>query len=564
MATSAEPRGTSQTIMADSTNGDAPRTALARWREAIGAEYVKTDPDTLAQYQRNTLPEQRAVAAVLQPASTDEVQRVVRIAATHRIPLFPISRGKNFGYGTMNPVCDGNVVLDLRRMQRIEVNRELAYAVVEPGVTQQRLHDYLKEHHIQLWIDPTGAGPDASLLGNALERGYGITPYGDHFAQICGMEVVLADGELLRTGFGHFEAAEATHVFPRGMGPHLDGIFTQSNFGIVTRMGIWLMPVPEHFELCLFTAEEDADLEPLIEQVRRLLLQGSVRSSVNLMHRNRVLTVMQQYPWDEMQGRTPLSDEVSEAIGRRRKLGTWNGVAAIYGTRAEVRAARRTIRRALRGHVRRLAFISETTLRLLERFPGLLSLATGLNIPEIIESVRPTFGILSGTPNRVAMRTPYWRNRRPMPETPRDPAADGCGLIWFAPVIPMTPRCVRRFRAIVEPIMASHDFECCITLTTVNARSFDCTLPILYDRADPKQTAQARRCHDALLQACAAAGYLPYRLDIASMHRLAERSRGFWQVCRRLKRAMDPRGILAPGRYEPAGPSDHADDHAVQ
>jgi len=563
MAMSTERPGSSRTIVSRRGDQGCLETALVQWRTLRGTEHVAADPDSLAHYQRNTLPEQRRIAAALRPASTDEVCQVVQIAAAHGIPLYPISRGKNFGYGTMTPVLEGNVVLDLGRMQRIEVNRELAYAVVEPGVTQQQLHDYLKEHHIQLWIDPTGAGPDASLLGNALERGYGITPYGDHFAQICGMEVVLADGETLRTGFGHFDAAEATHVFPRGMGPYLDGLFTQSNFGIVTRMGLWLMPVPEHFELCLFSAEEDAALEALIEQVRRLLLQGSVRSSVNLMHRDRVLTVMQQYPWEEMQGQTPLSAEVSEAIGRRRKLGTWNGVAALYGTRGEVRAARRTIRRALRGHVSRLAFISQTTLRLLQRFPRLLSLATGLNIPEIIEAVRPTFGILSGTPNRVAMRTPYWRHRQPAPEQPVDPAADGCGLIWFAPVIPMTPRCVEQFRAIVEPILASHGFECCITLTTVNARSFDCTLPILYDRTDPREAARARRCYDALLSACAEAGYLPYRLDVRSMHCLAERSRGFWEVCGRLKRALDPLGILAPGRYEPAAQSDLADERAA-
>ena len=130
-------------------------------------------------------------------------------------------------------------------MNRIlDVNTELAYAVVEPGVTQEQFYQYLQSNRIPLWMDVTGAPPDASLVGNTLERGFGYSPYGDHFLSTCGMEVVLADGRILRTGFGHYEHGKARNVFKWGVGPYLDGIFTQSNYGIVTKMGIWLMPKP--------------------------------------------------------------------------------------------------------------------------------------------------------------------------------------------------------------------------------------------------------------------------------------------------------------------------------
>ena len=263
---------------------------------------------------------ERRIAAVLQPGSTEEIQKIVRCANEFNISLYPISTGKNWGYGSANPVGNDNVIIDLQRLNRItEVNTELAYAVVEPGVTQQQLYDYLQENNTGLMMDPTGSGPYCSILGNALERGYGITPYGDHFESICGMEIVLADGNILRTGFGHFDNAKATRVFKYGTGPFIDGLFTQSNFGIVTKIGVWLMPKPEYFEACYFFAHQENNFGDIIDAVRWLLLNRIVKGSINLVHRNRSLTLLAQYPWEQMQGATPLSEKAMAGTGSPEK-----------------------------------------------------------------------------------------------------------------------------------------------------------------------------------------------------------------------------------------------------
>ena len=60
----------------------------------------------------------------------------------------------------------------------------------------------------------------------------------------CGMEVVLANGEVMRTGMGAMPGNKSWHVYKRGLGPTPDQLFMQSNFGIVTKMGVWLMPEP--------------------------------------------------------------------------------------------------------------------------------------------------------------------------------------------------------------------------------------------------------------------------------------------------------------------------------
>ena len=84
-------------------------------------------------------------------------------------------------------------------------------------------------------------------MGNALDRGVGYTPYADHFGMHCGMEIVLPDGTLLRTGMGALPGEDDSdnltwQAFQNACGPAIDSIFSQSNYGIVTKMGFWLMP----------------------------------------------------------------------------------------------------------------------------------------------------------------------------------------------------------------------------------------------------------------------------------------------------------------------------------
>ena len=525
--------------------------AIRGFQQALGAEHVLVGDAAVSRYSVCTLPVRRRIAAVVRPSTVEQVQEIVRIAATNQVRLYPISTGNNWGYGSAQPLRDDNVIVDLGRMNRIlDINSELAYVVLEPGVTQRQLHQHLKAQGIPLALNPTGAGPDCSILGNTLERGFGIGPNGDHFLAQCGMEVVIGNGEILRTGFGHYANAKATYVYKWGVGPYLDGLFTQSNYGIVTKMGVWLAPVAESFEACYFMCNREEQLGPVIDALRELLFNGIFRGPVNLLHRNRVLIMLGRYPWDAMNGKTPLSDEVASRLAAEKRIGIWNGVGALSGSAAQVRAAKHTIRQALRGKVDRVTFLSATRLRALQRFPRALSMLTGMNVPELLKTLENSYGMMQGVPSEVALSLAYWRNRRP-PSTldGRNPAQDHCGLMWFAPIIPMTRRDVGLFRSIIEPIFAKHGFETCITLTAVNERCYDCTLPLLYDLDNPEEVAHAQACYAELVEACRAEGYLPYRLGLQSMDGETSRDDAFWRVATTLKQALDPAGILSPGRY---------------
>src|SRR5262249_33621177 len=150
------------------------------------------------------------------------------------------------------------VLVDLGRLNQIvDFDEELAYVTLEPGVTQGQLIAFLREQKSTLWMDATGAGLDCSIIGNTLERGFGHTPMGDHCANASALEVVLPNGECVETGFGRFPGAKAGALGRWGLGPSLDGLFSQSNLGIVTRMTVWLMPAPESFQAFFFLCKTE-------------------------------------------------------------------------------------------------------------------------------------------------------------------------------------------------------------------------------------------------------------------------------------------------------------------
>jgi len=246
--------------------------ALAEFEQVVGGDWVFTSDADVDLYRDAYSPfagepEELVASSAVAPASTEQVQQIVRIANRYRVPLYTISTGKNLGYGGSAPTLSGSVVLDLKRMNRIlEVNEDNAYALVEPGVSYFDLYRYIKERKLKVWIDCPDPGW-GSVLGNAIDRGGGYTAanYRNHFDAHCGMEVVLPNGELLRTGMGAIPNATTWQMYKTGCGPWIDGVFSQGNLGIVTKMGFWLMPEPEAYLRATVSVPRYADLGPLVE-----------------------------------------------------------------------------------------------------------------------------------------------------------------------------------------------------------------------------------------------------------------------------------------------------------
>ena len=248
---------------------------------ALGAEGINRSHETIQRYGENTMPGgDKPPTGVVYPGSIADVQAIVRAANAHHVALYPISTGNNIGLGSRSAATAGQVVVDLgRRMNRIlDINEKLAFAVVEPGVSYQALYDELVRRGNRLMLDVTSGPPQGGMIGNALDKGAGYSPYFDHFGFSCGLEIVLGNGEVLRTGDGALDAKDLInwHTSKYSFGPILDGLFTQSNYGIVTRMGVWLLPRPPAIRSFHFIFPDDDDLETIVELCRPLKLSNFV------------------------------------------------------------------------------------------------------------------------------------------------------------------------------------------------------------------------------------------------------------------------------------------------
>ena len=527
--------------------------AIEEWGALLGAGGVDARAETLEKYGRTTHRDAPRPLCVLFPESTDAVQGIVRIAASHGVVLYPISKGKNWGYGDACAPTEGAAIVDLGRMNRIvEVSTELAYCVVEPGVTQRQLYDYLQEHNTGLWMDATAAGGDSSLVGNTVDRGFGHTRYGDHFATCSGMEIVLADGRVLNTGFGHFEGARATQVYPYGVGPYLDGLFTQSNLGIVTKIGLWLMPAPKAFNFFYFQVERFEDFGRVVDALRPLRLAGILQTAIHIGNDFRVLAGGGRYPWEEARGQAPLPAELRVRLRKRRGAMAWQGAGSLTGAREHVRGGRKALRRALRG-ICDVHFLDDRKLEFAERSVAWLNrFGIAKEMGERLKIVRPNFDLLKGVPTEEPLMGAQWRLRHPPAVTrqaPGDPLDHGCGLYWVSPVMPMLGREAMTLLSLVEPVFEKHGFDMIVSFILLTERSLVAIFNVAFDKSVAGEPEAASACYEALVDTMMGSGFTIYRCGLQGMPKLYRGSSVFWEVNRQIKEALDPGDIIARGRY---------------
>jgi 4-cresol dehydrogenase (hydroxylating) len=543
----------------------ALETAIARMQVVVRPEHVFLDGESLTRHSRDTIPWQRTCAVVVYPGCREEVCQLVQIAAEHRLAVWTFSKGKNWGYGATMAARDGAVILVLERMNRIlEVNEKLAYAVIEPGVTQKQLNDHLKANGIKLWADCTDSTPEGSVIGNALERGLGYTPYGDHFGHLCGLEVVLPDGTFIQTG-GAPPNAPTWHTYKWGTGPYLEGLFSQSNFGIVTQAGVWLMPQPETFQAFVCEVPHEKHMPDVLDALRRLALNGAVRSNVHMVNDFLFLTLLMQYPHHLRQGQSSLSETVRAELRQQYAIAPWTLTGGLYGTSSQVSANRALVKRELRG-LGRLTFLDDRKIAQVERLIRFMKKTRHLPVVstmgrilknclisrsplEVIEVIPRVYPILKGIPNDFVVRCAYFKSRRGRPQTDINPGRDGCGLIWFAPVLPLAGDHATRLLDICRSAFRKHGIDFSMSFIVVNPRSTVALMEIFYDKEDAEETARANALYTELCESTVRAGYQQYRTSVAYMDRILECAPEYQRLTASLKKAVDAEGTLAPGRY---------------
>lgn len=525
--------------------------ALQAWADVLGPDAVLTDPEARRAAQTATFATVQRVPAIIRPADRFQVQQCMQVAGQYNVAIYTVSKGKNWGLGSRVPADDNCVLMELDRLNRIvDYDEKLAYLTVEPGVTFRQAAEYLRAQGSSLFLSVIGGPPESSLVGNALERGDGIGPYGERIAHACAMEVVLPNGECIHTGFERFSGAKVSKISRWGLGPYLDGLFSQSNLGIVTQMTFWLMALPRCFQSFLLTVKDKNRLQDLVNNLRRLQAQGVIRSnSVALWNAHKMIASEQQYPWEQTGGRTHLSLEQLKGLKSPWGKSEWIGVGGLYSaSKQHAGADRRLIKKTLQGQVERLVFLDQRKSRLIQWAQRPLQWVTGIDVSEVLRTLYHE-SVFLGFPTARSTKSTYWRKKISLPKD-MDPDRDRCGVVWLCPVVPFDGKHVNKAVDIVTKIANEHFFEPHIAFIFPSERAIYMFPSIVYDREVPGDDERAMACHDRMFEAMIAKGYFPYRLGIQSMNSLPAPNDGYDSLVARIKNLLDPGNILSPGRYK--------------
>ncbi|MGW6819484.1 FAD-binding oxidoreductase [Streptomyces sp. NPDC055005] len=439
----------------------------------------------------------RRLAGVSRPRTAEAVAELVRTAAASGTPLHPVSTGRNWGLGSANPVRDGATVLDLSRLDRIrEIDIRRGYAVVEPGTTQGELSSRLAGTDRMLNL--TGASLHTSIIGNILERGIGL--HRPRAEDLAGLELVLADGERVRTGWWPSPDGAAV-IQPHGHGPSLNHLFTQAAWAVVTAAVVRLLPRPQSVRILPATFPADRLTEGI--DTLRAWTAGHL---------------------------VPPTTKIYNPVAARTY-----GLARADGRPGDA-------------YLAHLALTGETDV----------TSALARCLFARLEEPHCPLAQAPSTAADAQVHAAYAGNGDPDDTLFRRKTGDCCarcldragGLLMFLPVVPFEGAAVETAAALVDAAREEGTARPGITMNVLDADTVDHVVTLRFDPGDLVSTTAAHRTLDRLHTSFTAHGWPPYRPDIDHPRTTA----GDSGLHRRLAATLDPSGVFAPGRF---GPSPH-------
>ncbi|MEV7327308.1 FAD-binding oxidoreductase [Micromonospora sp. NPDC093244] len=449
----------------------------------------------------------RRILAMVRPADVTEVRALVADLARlgdGRLHLHPVSSGRNWGFGSAEPVSDGAIVLDMSGLATIRLlDIETGVAVVEPGVSQGELAARLRD--TDHFLNVTASSATTSVVGNTLDRGIGL--HRQRTDDLIGLEVVLADGTVAHVGrWPRPDVATAPYAFQPG--PNALHLFTQSNLGVVTAAAVRLLPRPRARRVVRLSFDA-ARLADAIDRLRTFQANGLTSGIIKIF-----------------------SAGAQAAYGGEGGTGYY-AYLHVRGTEALVAATVDELGKAV---VEDGVFADSRVLDP-EVDPG-----------ESVAERAALRGYLGDPDANDAMVSGIFG-------TPADQvdSAGADGWLFCVPVVPFTATAItsvsrllnEQARQAAPHIVLGH------TLNVLPDGWVDAVVSMRFARTPADET-RAHELLDTLHERLAASGFHPYRLDIEHM-RGAPGLRGDpgqEEILRRLKAVLDPSALISRGRYE--------------
>lgn len=494
-----------------------PGTA-AFWKNQLGSLPTLVGAEVDVAQANMNMTEYRTgnISAVLYPTSVSEIQKLVQIARNHEIALFPVSTGKNWGLGSKIPAIGNATVINLERMNGIlEVNERFRYAIVEPGVTQGQLFEYLDQHHPNLMLPPTGSAKSTSVMGNILDRG--ATLKGHRYNYLKGLEIVLGNELVVRTGSWHFEAVREKGVpiqyYEPGLGPDITGMFSQSNFGIATKMVVRLdLRRTAHFFTLLFEAKHVEAITDLVSEL----------TDAGVLDVGCLITNLKD-------PRTRHEDAILS--------GQWFSTGLIKNAGLDPSLFQAHLKEKI-GSFGKLQFFNTADTYNPSIYPT--------------PYVDTVLKMQNGEPTDHSMVTLWSMSEVDYESNVNiDVKKEVLGFVCALPAVPLSGGYFQKIIHWVQAISDEVGVDPFFNLASFSAQSAEGFFRVFFDRRDKTATEKAHTWNARVHRKLQEEGILPYRANVKDMQQVFDPSDTYWQTILDLKGVLDPDHIIAPGKYVP-------------
>ncbi len=465
----------------------------------FGADGVITASEQLHEYYDDyTEIDGQDPTAVVFPTGTEQISALVKFCAETRTPITP--RVANTNVGGLAIAAPGGIIADLTRMNRIlEIDADEMYAIIEPGVTQAQLKERLIECPVPLTVGYSLGPPQVSVLANSVLDGLTnrSLKYGSMSQWISGLEVVLGDGSVMKTGSW---ALAGLKPFARPPLPDLTGVFTgfQATTGITTKLVLQLWP-RHPIEKRLFILGYSS--QGVYDAMRRLCRMEICEDIGGLSWPSGKMMMGVQHPHPVPDPEEPtfflyvdLAAELDEELAFKKKL---------LNTALDEQRAR--------GH----------------RFEQPLDVTTLLK-------VNPAMSDFAEFPTDLKFLTDH----------------GGGGLTWMGTYGPLS-----RFAETADrcgQLMVEHGFPPTIVSRPMRGGHFGVLrFVIIFDKSSPEQVQRVRTTMQALLETVTSAGFGMYKTPGWALRWLKDRiDPRMLKMVRDIKKLTDPQGILNPGKWD--------------